>query len=277
MPTIVSAADIAAFMDDLIAVYVKGIGTSGTGYGLGNADGSFGSTLAAANVKAQLTSMTSTDFIAAIAKKASNLYVGMDGPKILARSHIQPILASIDNHIRECELAAAVVDLESYLYYLNITHATKWQALMPYQWRDIYYKIKNTYPDISNLYFEILQGSVYANGLRKHIVGTGNTAGDSVDTTKYAGGFPKVIASNITGSGVVTVTGTQYNPATEAFTAGKTWTATVTGNGTFALAVGTADTDSLIAACSSIAAAAGITVGTIYAEAHRPTSRDLIS
>lgn len=276
MPTIVSAADLGTYMDDLVNCFHLGRGVTAGVYGLGIGDGVYGSTLAAADLKADILSMTSSDFIAKMAARTNALYTRLSG-NTLMKAQLAGLLSAIDGHVRQCEVSAAITNLHSYLTFLNVDDSTKWQCLMPYQFRDLYYAWKNAYPSIHNVYFEILYGATYANGLRKLVVGTGQTAGTDVDYTKYCGGVPYVIASGITGSGVVTVTGSQFNPADQTVTAGKTWTATVTGNDSFALAVGTASANSLIVAVSNVAAAGGISAGTIYAEARRPSGRQLLS
>ena len=127
-----------------------------------------------------------------------------------------------------------------------------------------------------NLYYEVLQ-AVYANALAKLVVaGTAFTAGVVVDQTKYAGGTPQINVTAITGSGLVTVTGTAFNPATQQTVAGVTWTATASSTSVIALTPGTAPSNSLIGAVSAISVAAGITAGTIYVEAARPTGRPLL-
>lgn len=263
-------------MDDVVNLFSLGRGVSTGTYGLGVGDGAFGATLAASDLKADILSMSSGDFIAAVASRTNALYDSLNGNKLM-KAQIAGLLASIDRHIRNCDVADAVTSLHSYLSYLNVGAGGTWACLMPYQFRDLYYYWKNSYPSIYNVYFEILQGSTYANGLRKLVIGTGQTAGTDVDYTKYCGGVPYLKVASRTGTDVVTVTGSQYNPATQTVTAGKTWTATVNNTGDFALDEGTADADSLIVAVSGISAGGSLSAGTMYVEAHRPSGRQLIS
>ena len=275
--TIVSAADLGTFMDDIVNLYVLGIGNATAGCGLGDATGAFGASLAASNLKSDLLSMTSTDFIVQIAAATKRLFDNLDGKKILARGYAAPVLSLIESHIRAAGVDATVTSLETYLKYLNVGSGGTWACLMPYQWRDLYYKWKNAYPAVYNVYFEILQGSTYPNGLRKLVIGTGQTAGTDVDYTKYCGGFPYLNVASRTGTDVVTVTGTAYDPVAKAISTGKTWTCTVNNTGQFVLNVGTAPANSLIVAVTNISAGASLSAGTMYVEAHRPTSRRLIS
>jgi hypothetical protein len=189
-------------------------------------------------------------------------------------------LARLDRHIRERDAGAlGLSNLDSYLTYYNTGAGGPWSALQHKDFRTIFNRAKGggNYPKAWNLYFEVLQGSVYTNGLGKFVAtgaGTGNfTDGAAIASGSFAGGFAKVKTSGLTGSGVLTVTGTAFDPATKAVATGKTWTATISGNGTMDLDVGTAPADSLIVDVTNITIAAGISAGTFYVEAHKPTGR----
>ena len=169
-------------------------------------------------------------------------------------------------------------DLETYLTYLNTAGGGTWAALQDYRWRAVYNAIKggSVYPARNNLYFEVLQGATYTNAVGKFVVsgaGAGTfTAGQTISSS-YAGGIPKLEVSGLAGSGVVTITGTEYDPATKTATAGKTWLVTVTANGDWYDFTGTHNTNALIVAVSNVTIAAGITAGTLYIEAERPAMR----
>lgn len=274
MASLIPADDIETILDGICLGYSKLVGTSGSGYGLSEPDGTYGVADAAGDTVTAIAGFTDVnpkvDLLATFNQWKDSLssltYYG---------EKARPILRKLTKHALD---RGGYSTFDAFLTYLNTGDATKWQALAPSNWRDIHYKALGVYPAVNNLYFELLQGTTYTNGLRKLVVsGAVQTAGTDIDSTKYAGAVPYLKASGITGSGVVTVTGTQYDPATKTTTAGKTWTATVSGNGDFALAVGTASANSLIVAVSSISAAAGLTAGTIYAEAHRPSGRTLIA
>ncbi len=265
-----SATDLGTILDGICLGYAKLVGTSGSGYGLGEPDGTYGTADAAGDLVTAVAGMsdvnTQVDLLAATSAWKDSL-----SSIAYYAAKVRPLLGTLGKHALSRGSYASV---DAMLTFLNTGDTSKWQALAPKQWRDIHYAALGSYPSAYNVYFEVLQGSTYANGLRKLVVsGAVQTAGTSIDSTKYAGGVAKLIASGVTGSGLVTVTGTAFDPATKTTSSGVTWTVTVTGNGTFTLAVGTAPANSLIVAVSSISAAAGLTAGTIYAEAHRPSGR----
>lgn len=169
-----------------------------------------------------------------------------------------------------------VNSVATYLQYYNYgTGGTNTAIQSPF-FRDLYYRWKGVYPSVNHVGFPVMQGgtylgTTYTNALGKLVVGTGFTDGAAVDETKYCGGLGYLKVTGFTGaSGLVTVTGTSFNPATGAFTTGHTWTATVTANGNYLLAVGTAPANALITNVSGISAAAAILAATtIYVEAWR--------
>jgi len=194
------------------------------------------------------------------------------------------VLNRIERQVRVLKLTG-VNSLDQFLtYYNGATHGPN-LALQNQYFREMFYEWKGSYPTATNLYFEVLLNAVFrsletdtlvettfSNGLRQLLVGTGQTAGYDI-TTDYAGGVPYLLVSGFAGSSdTVTVTGTEDYHGVR--TAGKTWTATVTGNGPFALSVGTATANALIAAASGIVAGANITASTlITVEAHKPSGR----
>lgn len=192
----------------------------------------------------------------------------------IAPQHFKTLMTKIERHV---QVQGGYASLDAFLSALNPTTGTKWQGLQDYRFYDLWqlWKGSGVVPSVHNLYQEVIQGATYANALGTLLVGTGFTAGVTIDSSKYAGGFPYLNCTVFAGSsGLVTVTGTQYNPATRTTTAGKTWTGTVAATGSVALAVGTADADSLIIAVSNISAAGSITAATrIYVEARKPSGR----
>ena len=275
--SVIAAAAVCSVLDELTAWWVRSLGAVGTETGLGSTAQTWGASHAALDLATAIAGIDDLEPSLDLGRSVLTLQENTTAAKI-ALLKVLPVFNALDRHCQKRAAIAAVVSFDTYLTYLNCTHATKWQTLAESKFRDLYYACKGVYPSVNNVYQEVLQGSAYANGLRKLIVGTSQTAGATIDSAKYCGGFPTIIVSNITGSGVVTVTGSQYNPATKTVTAGKTWTVTASGNTTYTLVPGgatAADTDSLIVAVSDISAAAGITVGTIYAQATRPSGRTI--
>lgn len=257
------------------------VGASGQTYGVGVPAGSYGAAVAATALLRDVLESADehvTDSLTSVARTLKN--TNADGLAKAARD-IEPIIDALGRHARNQQPAAAVVDLDSYAEYYNCTHATKWQVLFPPYFYDIYLEAKGEAPSRCNIYYEVRQGESYGgntftNALGKFVAsgaGAGTfTAGFDINATASwaAGGFPWLTMTGITGNGVVTVTGKAFDPATQTVSSGVTWTATVTGDGRWQLAVGTAPANSLIVAVTNITIAAGISAGTIYVESERP-------
>lgn len=275
MPDIIPVADLEDLGDNMVRIWLRAKGSTPWGLSDGASPG-YGAKLYVDALKTTVDGLAVTPTLDLGA--AVNTVVTRGGATGYAIHTLTDFLVRLDRHCRRRSEVSGVTSLDDYLTYLNITHATKWQCLFDPNYRDLFFAIRGTYPSPENLYFEVISPT-YANGLRKLVIGTGQTAGASVTTTSYCGGFPKITVSGSTGADTVTVTGTQYNPATNTATAGKTWTAAVTGDGTVALVSGggtPADTDALITACSGITAGGSLSAGTIIVEAHRPTGRPLL-
>ncbi len=257
---IISASDLNDLMDCILAAYLEQ------------------ATAATAMSADYDDALTAVDAISDVDVKAFFLQTVLNAQaKITAPLIYAPLSKSLFDRLNShARRAGDYAGLDAYLEFLNTGDATKWQALQHSSLYDLWPKLYNgRYPSPENLYFEVLQGVTYANGLRKLVIGTGQTAGASIDSSKYAGGFGKIKVSGSSGSATVTVTGTAFNPATQSTQAGVTWTAAVSGDGTVALTPDTAPADSLIVACSNISAGGGLVAGTIYAEAHKPAGRPL--
>lgn len=189
---------------------------------------------------------------------------------VFAPATIAPYLSALSNLCAQAGIQGAN-DLDSFATYYNLTTTTKWQCLFAPDLRELWGLWRNgNYPSPHNVYFEVLQGSTYPNALRKLVVGTGQTSGYDIPATQYAGGFPQLKWTDVSGSGTVQVAGTWRK--TDGTTATGTGSVNVSG------ASGTASitppfTGALILDCSGITPAAGITAGTFYVEAVRPTGR----
>lgn len=165
---------------------------------------------------------------------------------------------------------AGVHDLDTYASYYNLTAAPKWRCLFAPDFRTLYGLCRNgNYPSAHNVYFEVLQGTAYPNALRRLVVGTGQTAGHEINAQAYAGGFPYLRWSGVSGTGTVEVTGLWRK--TDGTTSPGTGTVNVSGaSGTAVITPPFAD--ALILTCTNITVT-GITAGTLYAEAWRPAGR----
>jgi len=269
-------ANVNSVLDAMALAYLCAKGTAsdmtaGSGLGL-VADGS-GASGHVGGLGAVLTDLiTNGDFASnsRLSRMIDQLAKTVDSV-IWAKSTFGPLQQQLAYLCSRANIAG-VQTLDQYLGYYNTTHATKWQALCHPDFRSI-----SLFPiSAKNSYFPVKQGATYANALGRLIVGTGFTDGFAIDETKYAGGFPKLKVAAITGSGVVTVTGKAYDPATNTVIAGRTWTVTASAATTYTLAVGTAPANSLIVDVSGISAAGGISAGTMYVESHEPAGRTFL-
>jgi hypothetical protein len=181
------------------------------------------------------------------------------------------ILSALSNACNAAGLTG-VTNINTFASYYNTGAGAPWNALVCPDFNTLfYYCNNNTNLTNTNVYFEVLQGATYTNGLAKLVVsGAVFTDGVAINNTKYAGGFGQVTVSGFAGtSDTVTVTGSWRK--TDGTTATGNGTATVAGNGTVTLTPPFAN--ALLLDVTAITAGANITAGTIYAEAKRPTGR----
>ena len=268
---IITSEELNWTLDECVRYYLRALGSASSGLGMGTLSGSWGAADAVQRMKQVVLRATDLDVAEAMLDKIRTLETNTTGAK-LAQGYLSRLLLSLGSHATQYGLAN-IRFLDDYLTYLNTGAGGTWNALQ-------HPDFLNACPFATsqqNVYFEVLQGATYTNALGK-LVGTGAgtgtfTDGVAIDDTLYAGGIPAVRVSGLTGSGVVTVTGSGYDPATGTVVTGVTWTATVTGNGVFFLAVGTAPANTLLLNVSAIAIAAGISAGTFYVETWRPTIR----
>lgn len=283
-------------MDHTLSAYMRSLGTSTAGYGVGDDSGTFGASQRTASVLADVIATANSEFLNDTLRTAT-LFDTYAGISAYAVWHHKPWKAAIDKYIRQRSGlgSSGVTNLETYLQYLNYGTGTKYQALMDGRaYRPWLYALTGAYPVVRNCYFEVLQGTLgveahlYSLGMGRFVVSgagagsftaatlegelvTNGSGFGMIDTTKYVPGIPHIIVSGLAGSGVVTVTGKGYK--TDGTTeSGVTWTATANASSSFALAVGTATAGSRPYEVTNIGIAAGITAGTIYVEARRNTT-----
>ncbi len=274
---VITAAGINAILDHSVQLYARIIGTQASGQGAGVAGQAWGAAQSAGSISTALLALTDLDPVADLVKPVGELLKTVDGAGIAA-NHLAPLLSSLQRHVIRFGIPD-VNNLDLFLRYLNTGTVTKWTGLQHPLWRDLALRWNpNITPEPCNLYFEVLQGATYANALARLTIGSAMVPGHSI-AAEYAGGFGQLRVSGLSGSGVVTVTGTAFDPATRSTVAARTWTATVNANGVVALAPGggsAAPADSLIKSVSAISAAVGISAGVIYVEAARPAGRPLL-
>lgn len=269
----INITDLSEAMDYMARVYV---GTLGTGtYGVGEPGDSNYAAGAADDLVTAILGMDS-DVVLKVHTKAVRQAAALSAVRVGTWSDV---LNSLNDLCRASGLTG-VTNLNTYLTYYNTGSGGPNNGLQHQAWREMHYRWKGSYPTATNLYFECKRngywaGTTFTNALFKYDVtgaGTGTpTSGYSI-TTNYAGGKPYLNVTGFAGaSATVTVTGTQDLAGVR--TTGKTWTASVSGDGTVALTAGTAHADALIAAVSSVSVGAAMTNGDIYVEAWKPSGR----
>lgn len=291
MASIITAAALDAVLDELTRFHLRAVGSQASGYGYGTKGGSWGCAGAVQNLKAVVLAIDDTSPVKALVGPVESLENYTYGDRE-AGNDLASIITALEGHISLYQIPN-VRTLNDYLTYLNTGTGGTWLALQHNDFYALYSAIKSSYPSIWNLYFEVLQSATYTSALGKFIVsgagvgtftgapvagglvsGSGGSA--QIDTAKYAGSFPQLNVSGLAGSGLVTITGDAFDPATKSVQTGKTWTANVSANGITALSAGTAPANSLIVHDTNIAIASGITAGTIYCEGARPAGRPLL-
>lgn len=286
---VISTPSLNKVLDELVhaMVLAEGNSTSGSGYpngyGIGTEGGSSG---AAGRLQQILTDIgAETD-----PEIASMLYQALDSAidntsaiKMIG-ARFKAMLGRLNSHARTYG-SSNFSTLEGMLAYYNTGGGGTWAALQDYRWRDLWnvWYGGSTYPAVSNVYFEVLQGTadaarhLYLNALRKAVVsGSGaevETAGQTIDSSLYGGGIPALTISGITGTGTIVATCVCRVRSTGATESGVTIEFTVTGNGRFYRTGGTASADALVLQCTSVTTPAGISAGTYYIEAERPALR----
>lgn len=294
--SVISVANLNLALDHLLRIYVRALGTSGSGYGAGDDAGTFGASASALAALSVIVGAGDADVQNDVLRSFSRMS-DAKGVSDYAYWLTKRCKDALDVHIRNRGGlgSSGVTNLHSYLEYLNYGTGTKWQALQDGRaFRGWYHALVGSPPSVRTCYFEVLQGALdvashlYSVGLGRFVAtgaGTGNFtaatlegdlanngSGDGmIDTSKYVPAIPHIVVSGLTGSGVVTVTGNGYLPDGTTET-GKTWTATASANTTYALSVGTAAAASRIYEVTSIGIAAGISAGTIYVQAMRNTT-----
>jgi hypothetical protein len=248
-----------AKLNDLIDLWgtysLRLTGTLATNYGLGDpsAATAFGCYETIGLIDDAIQDIAADDLepVAAIIDEYFALKEQTNGPRVAA-SLLASMLSSIQRHVASAGLSG-VTSLDLFLEYYNTGAGGTWTALQDPAFRDLYIAWTGNVagPKPWNVYKEILEGATYANGVGKGLItGAGAcsfTAGESIDECYYAGGFPKLKYASVTGTGLVTVTGSAFNPATKARVDGVTWTYSIAdAAGTATLAVGTAPANSLI-------------------------------
>lgn len=266
-----TAAQVVAQTDKMTAIRLVALGTSSSGMGLGTAGSSYGAWKKCDDLEGLVAGTLDIDQALLLGAAYRGMKNASDIRAFIAYAASQALgaLSSACAAAGTAGGLGSIADLDTFASYYNLTATTKWGCLFAPDFYDFYASALGRTLTAHNTYYEVLQ-SGSGNALGKLIIGTGFLSPASIDSTRYAGGFGQIKCVGITGSGTVTVGGTWR----------KTDGSTATGDGTATVAAGDstvtltpAFADALFLGASSIGAAAGVTAGTIYAEAARPTGR----
>jgi hypothetical protein len=227
----------------------------------------FGARLAVADLENYCTGLGDLETIAVFAPAVVNLRGATSINTVLANT-FSDLFSRINNIIAQMGIGSGVNNLESYLSYHNYGAGGTNLVIQSPAIRRIQEALGVT---VNKGNYTFVHGAYWDQFLAMRTFAA-LTAGTPVDQTKYSGGFgylfSKVYASTIA-SGAITVTGTQWNPADQTFSTGKTWVSSgaLTGTGIIAdLIPGGGSPASTNARLVDISAITGVTAGnTIYA------------
>lgn len=267
----ITASQVLEFMDKIAAWLLAAKGTSASGLGMGTAAGAYGASEKASDMEVLLMASEDFDLVGPLGASIRGMKNASDATQMGASitSGTFQALGAVCATAGTINELSTVVDLDSFATYYNLTATTKWQCLFPPDLYELMKAALGKAPSAHNTYFEVLQ-SVSPTALGKLIVGTGFLSPGSIDSAKYAGGFGQVKGVSVSGSATVTVTGSWRKVDGTAATGDGTATVNA-GDSTVVLTP--PFTSALLLAVTNIAAGTGITAGTIYAEAARPSGR----
>ena len=269
----ITTANLILLLDKVSAAYLAALGTNASGFGLGTAGDTVRAYKKFGDLLTLVLALNDADQVLSLLSDTQQTQRNCDTLTAFAQMASR-LGTALNNEARRSGnvlgLSSTITDLNSFARYYNTGAGGPWLCLFAPDFRAIYFALYGVNPDASNTYFEVLQGATYANALRKLVVGTGMTAGFDIDSTAYAGGFGQLNVSGLTGTGIVTATGDWRDVAGNVLTA-QNGTVNVTANGVFVLTPPA--TNALLIKVTNITVPGGITAGTIYAEAKRPTGR----
>lgn len=259
-----SSTAFVAFIDKLTAGYLAAVGTSGSGFGLGDrtlSDGAaFGADKKARDLVAAVIATGDADTIEALLKP-SRATGKAASAQAWASNGANQFLSALEALCGAAGLVG-VTNINSFATYYNTGAGGPSAALLP--------------PDFATIFPLVFPGGTLSpanlysppiTNIAQKTVGGGVVAGTAINAAYGGAGKPTLVVTGFTGAAdTVTVTG-----ANQAGQAGRTWTASVTGNGTVTL-VPTVATD-LLATVTGITIGALITAGTVVVGAAAPAGR----
>lgn len=280
---LITPTQLYKLLDKVVATYQQVLGTGSNGMG----DGTFGASYKALDIKNLVNASADVTFadsdLQAILTSASSQLTTKLLTATVVGSQFADFLSALSSlcSVARSTVSATILDLDTYMSWYNYTNAvTYWQCMAPPDFRGIYYAVRSAYPTAKNVYFPVVQGTtvlgqVLTNALRKLIIGTGQTAGYTVDYSQYGGGRPYIVWTGGNGSGAVTitVTGVNQDGTADIYTASGTWgVGSYVATNTGIALTPTGGANNLIVSASDITIS-GMSAGTCYVEARTPASR----
>lgn len=263
-----TSTEFITYTDYLTAVMLAAKGNSSAGTGLGDntltGANQYGSQKGLSDLMTALLSSQDWSLINVLGASI-NQSQGMTSYQSWSYSALSSVLNSLVVAIVNLKLTGAgggaITTIDQYAAYYNTGAGGWWNALLAPDFISLYNAYSGANPSVLNVY------SPAISNMGTFTVGGSFTAGANVDTTKYAGAaISQITVASLTGSGVVTVTGSNQNSV-----AGHTWTATASADTTYALTPTIAG--DLLTAVSGISVASGITAGAITVSGAIPTGR----
>jgi len=279
MSTLITPTQVNTIGDKLCAVYNSLYGSSASGFGYGGVGWGIQKAmidLAAIVDGATDATFCDTDLQVLFAANAQ----AQKASQIMTTAISSGIAQWFNTLSAACGMYASTVptvtEIASFLYYYNVTDATKWQCLQAPMWKEIFTALRGTAPNPLTVYLEVLQGATYTNALYKSIVGGAQTPGYDIDQTLYAGGFPYIQWTGGNGSGAcsITVAGENHLGTVASYSLSGTWGAGVFTTDNTGVALVPAVLDNLITKVTSVTFV-NISAGTFYVEARRPSGRSI--
>lgn len=184
----------------------------------------------------------------------------------IAYSFLWPRLRDLDARCAAAGLTG-VTDIRSFATYYNTSVGGPYNALVCSQFSDLYFLcFSGALIGASNIY------ALAISDMGQKTVAGAFMAGTAVNSSNFAGAArSQITTTGITGTGVVTVTGSARTSA-GVVTAGRTFdSANVTGNGTFLLTPTVAG--DILVSVSDITIPGGISAGTVVVNGLLPAGR----
>ena len=260
----------------MAAAYIATRGTVGSGYGVGDESLAIGSDWGLSRKIRDLQALLFTALPSGLAASDLALTLLPNTNTAVQKSGTalcKLLFRDLFNGLKQvCYQAgiSGVTDVDSFSAYNNTGAGGPYAALMAPEFLTLYNIVYGKNPSATNVYAP----AVSSIGTVVVVASTPGSPGslNPIDTSTYAGAaVANVVVTGFAGTtAIITVTG-QARTSSGTLVSSRTWTVSVTGNGTFTL-VPTIAGD-LVTSVTSMAVAAGITAGTFAIGCAVPAGR----